>query len=144
MIKQSLNKNNTTNIEEKSDEMGMEYLDTRDAAIEADRAARRRCTTFKEQRGFAGREPTQYTFDRRNKYGTGSIIFYSRTTKGEGKVVYFVEDEPTTTCPIKNYKLHGDEITCDKTHRFVRRWKDGKIVPRTKAIVQPTKRGKVR
>ena len=131
-MKQNSTKNTNDNIKEKSNEMGSEYLDTREAAIEADQAARRRCTTFKGNRNFLSREPTQYVFDRRNKYGTGSIIFYSPTKKGEGKVVYFTEGEAMTTCPIQNHKLHGDEVTCDKSHRFVRRWENGKIVPNVK------------
>lgn len=123
MTKQSLTQKNTNNVEDE------DYLDTRDAAIEADREARKSSFPVKGPKSLA---LTQNIVDHRNKYGTGSVAYIIKD--GCGRVVNYVEDYPTTTYPIKNWKAHGDEITCDKSHRVVRRWENGKIVPRTKTV----------
>ena len=69
----------------------------------------------------------KWLFDQRNKRGTGPLIAISPYT-GVGDIVYFSEWEAQTACPLRNFQLDGDEVSCAPGHAVVRRWKAGNIV----------------
>ncbi len=142
---QIADKTNDMNQDNTRELSGREYLETRDAVIEADREARRSFFKFKGTKSFSAEDLTQKIVDRRNQYGTGSVAY--RIKEGVWRVVNYVEDYPTTTYSTKNGRAHGDEVTCEKPHRVVRHWDNGKIVLRTKQAmsqVKPSKRVQTR
>ena len=89
------------------------------------------------QQQFLMDKKRAWLFDQRDKHGTGPLISLSRAkgNAGNGYVVYFVDGEAQTACPIKHCCLHGDEVTCDPSHKFVRRWEKGEPVKETTTLL---------
>lgn len=99
------------------------FFEMEKAALEAEKAV------FEEQRNYLLKPETLWLYDCRNKYGTGQLFAFSRHVKGSGYVVNFVEGSAITSCPFKHFKLEGDEVTCDRPRKVVRRWHNGIQVP---------------
>lgn len=143
----------TQNIEQirqiMSDPM-YESLNTRLGSIEEGpnpRALKARLAHLKDERMVLADQrrflmnQKNWLLDQRNKHGTGPLISISPYT-GKGLAVYFIEWDAQTACPLNNFKLEGDEVTCDPSHRVVRHWKDGNLVSRTAKIPVRRKGGR--